>query len=734
MASINFISKVTKITADWLNQVNQFVFGSASAATLRTLSSAIFSRYRTTGYYANGDGGGGEYYLDTTDTTSADNGGTIFVAADGGRWKLQLVAPIVSVKQFGVKADGVTDDTVRYQAAITATGVAKQILQHTGNIYCGQVYATADDTCWIGESGSKVTLIPGTYASGTWHVTFSGARASTMDIEFFGNQYAMSSVAQGANGLVVTGISPTLTRVKCRQYTGTGYTLYSQNATLVGATTASYRKGMHTDCAFDDNAGLGANTIAASYHGFVDCTFDRNGYGFQKTRQNYADSSHGFIAFGIAIRLRSHHFEFVGCTGRDNGRDGFNVNQGSYAIKFSASLAHGNDDGGMSIASDNTGTGLPGEGEACYDLEYAECEIYNNYSSGLVAYNAAHNITVKACRIYNNHRCAGLITNQSSIYSGIYIASGSTGWVIDSKVYDDRQFRLVTSPASGNTVAANGWVTGTLYYYPRVAFYNAAQAFQGYANLTAEVSGGITITSAAVNGVTIGSITTGWYVTQAVQHNGVFADNNVEALISVDGFGHHKGVDSYSGRKIEATAFAAGSNVILPAERQGATELLSNPTFDSGTGATVSWNYSLTGGGVAAPITTGAFVRSAGGLGLTGGTSNAFGDAVLASGAVAAAAGEFIEFGGWVYGTNRGDASIQLSYNNAAFTSAVDHPGGGWQYLRVGVQTVGGETAIGCRVMALAGTTAYFDSMSLRTIEMHYDERNYNTVSRYLPL
>ena len=68
---------------------------------------------------AAGDGGGGAYYYDSSDTTSADNGGTIIVAGDGARWKLANVLHL-SVKQFGAKGDGVTNDTAAFIAAANA--------------------------------------------------------------------------------------------------------------------------------------------------------------------------------------------------------------------------------------------------------------------------------------------------------------------------------------------------------------------------------------------------------------------------------------------------------------------------------------------------------------------------------------------------------------------------------------------------------------------------------------
>ena len=66
---------------------------------------------------AKPEGISGNFAVDASDTTSADNGGTIIVDALGRRWK-RAFSSAVSLQWFGTKGDGVADDAAAIIAAI----------------------------------------------------------------------------------------------------------------------------------------------------------------------------------------------------------------------------------------------------------------------------------------------------------------------------------------------------------------------------------------------------------------------------------------------------------------------------------------------------------------------------------------------------------------------------------------------------------------------------------------
>lgn len=93
-----------------------------SIADLRSLSDSGITRASVYSYYAGaavtvvGPIGGGTFVVNASDTTTADNGGTVIVDALGRRWYRQYEGP-VETDWFGVVGDNATDDIAQLQRA-----------------------------------------------------------------------------------------------------------------------------------------------------------------------------------------------------------------------------------------------------------------------------------------------------------------------------------------------------------------------------------------------------------------------------------------------------------------------------------------------------------------------------------------------------------------------------------------------------------------------------------------
>lgn len=218
----------TTLDQVFLTGVNRVV---SSISAIRAVSKSVSQVIFATGYYAAHDGGGGPYQYDPSDTTSPDNGGTIIVAADGGRWKLQHNGT-VSDKQFGVKADGTTDDTAALQACLNAGVVSIYIpagtrlvtadLTRTGNTY---LFGDTMSSSIIVMGGTSTFRYTGNDADGEYNVyqleiERIGFRSNTMKAGDI--LYASWIKGQG-------GTSKTVTLRDC-EFLGTASTNGFQNA------------------------------------------------------------------------------------------------------------------------------------------------------------------------------------------------------------------------------------------------------------------------------------------------------------------------------------------------------------------------------------------------------------------------------------------------------------------------------------------------------------------------
>lgn len=79
-------------------------------AALRNFSSVLWQKVMLFGYNKVGDSRPRLYVADLTDTTSADNGGTVIVSADNTRWKMAFT-DYVDIMEFGADPSATTDST-----------------------------------------------------------------------------------------------------------------------------------------------------------------------------------------------------------------------------------------------------------------------------------------------------------------------------------------------------------------------------------------------------------------------------------------------------------------------------------------------------------------------------------------------------------------------------------------------------------------------------------------------
>lgn len=135
----NFIAPTGILTGRWIR-----ISGGSSEATsvvniaaLRALASPPSVSVIVEGYYSAGDFGGGVFNYVSSDTTSADNGGTIIVDAGNHRWYRATDGKAFSAAWFGCYGNASTNDATALGKAATAAiaaGVAVVIAGTVGSV------------------------------------------------------------------------------------------------------------------------------------------------------------------------------------------------------------------------------------------------------------------------------------------------------------------------------------------------------------------------------------------------------------------------------------------------------------------------------------------------------------------------------------------------------------------------------------------------------------------------
>jgi hypothetical protein len=123
---------VTQEQKDKIDDLEQTTLTSvANVADLRDFEPTADNQQISLVEHTSDGKGGGVFYFDATDSTTADNNGTVIVTGNNARWK--RIYETLDVTMFGAIGDGVTDDTASFQAAFSES---KNIyMPNTGSYY-----------------------------------------------------------------------------------------------------------------------------------------------------------------------------------------------------------------------------------------------------------------------------------------------------------------------------------------------------------------------------------------------------------------------------------------------------------------------------------------------------------------------------------------------------------------------------------------------------------------------
>lgn len=241
---------------------------------LRSLTPATTSLVWLQSYFTIGDSGEGLFYWSPA-STATDNGGTIIIPDAGGTGRWLRFLPNTAelrVKWFGAKCDGVTDDAVPLQAAITAVPTTGGTL-----LFPPSACLTSATLSLLARNGVTlrgVPIYPGSGSSAAIHSSVTGAGKvidgrDSNGLHIDGLQFIPTSA--GFTGRVVDcGATnyPTTISVGCKVTNS----VFSLGATAAGATCiylgeaieATVQKnnfGGFCAPAIQGQSSLGSNTV-----------------------------------------------------------------------------------------------------------------------------------------------------------------------------------------------------------------------------------------------------------------------------------------------------------------------------------------------------------------------------------------------------------------------------------------------------------------------------------------
>lgn len=241
-----------------------------TVADMLALPSDLNPVVYTRGYYSPGDGGGtGPYRLSTSDISSPSNGGTLLVAADGGRYYLDVTVSM-DMRAWGSMPTGITgiDASPVIQKAADWCAANSVTLVFTGVRRLLSALRVPSNANWYGEPGQALYLDPvmtvgpsiGGSARAIWGINVSNIR--WVGLEFY-------SGSAGLNKQITICIQNPIGFAihSCNFHHFGNADFYAQGLVIFEGKDVNCR-----DSKFNDNSGDGA----ALGSGSTDYVFDNN--------------------------------------------------------------------------------------------------------------------------------------------------------------------------------------------------------------------------------------------------------------------------------------------------------------------------------------------------------------------------------------------------------------------------------------------------------------------------
>lgn len=405
----------------------------ASIAALKALDKTIYNTACVLGYYPQTYAGGGTYSYDPTDSTSVDNKGTIIVAADGGRWKL-CSSNDLSVKQFGAKGDGSTDDYVAIQAAldfmVTQGG---GILRFPAGTYKSNTTLLLNGTGTNQNSSNLVIQGAGMLVT---KIDFSGAGVSTDGVQ-----------VTGASRWIVDGLSVVNSKA-------VGINV---NSTQVpGGSTYVSRFAMK-NIIVDGSTSHGIR-FANTYMGELENIESRNngGYGFYFEGNHTSTTAIRCWAGGDTVSPGGGngqggwflngllYSKFIGSAADNNNGPGWRMSHCA-GVDLSNCGSEGNQqEGFLIVASTANVTGVPSQGikgvalEGCFGFKnsQAAANTFANLIGVVTANSIPANVAIRNCTdilfgsqttsmVFNGTSGTITLSESSNVVAGGYSYSGT---------------------------------------------------------------------------------------------------------------------------------------------------------------------------------------------------------------------------------------------------------------------------------------------------------------------